>query len=90
MEIRGHEGPPPENFGIFELPRLDFLQFQHDFRSFLDKKGLLLRGPKPFSRGGGGGRGDNTGAGGAECRRRRVLWRPSPSGCQLRGLSTPS
>ncbi len=24
---------------IFELPRLDFLQFQHDFRSFSDKKG---------------------------------------------------
>ena len=23
----------------FELPRLDFLQFQHDFRSFSDKKG---------------------------------------------------
>jgi hypothetical protein len=30
-------GPSP----IFELPRLDFLQFQHDFRSFSDKKGLL-------------------------------------------------
>ena len=32
-------GPPPENFCIFELPRLDFLQFQHDFPSFSDKKG---------------------------------------------------
>ncbi len=55
-------GPPPENFRIFDLPRLDFLQFQHDFRSFLDKKALLL--------GGGGGQnpsvggGGNTGAGG--------------------------
>ncbi len=38
----GRSGPPPENFGIFELPRLDFLQFQHYFRSFLDKKELLL------------------------------------------------
>ena len=37
-------GPTPENFGIFELPRLDFLQFQHDFRSFSDNKGLLLGG----------------------------------------------
>ena len=36
---------------------LDFLQFQHDFGSFSDKKGLLLGGPKPFS-----GRA-NTGAG---------------------------
>ena len=38
----GRSGQPPENFGIFELPRLDFLQFQHYFRSFLDKKELLL------------------------------------------------
>ncbi len=53
-------GATPENFGIFELPRLDFLQFQHDFRSFSDNKGLLLGGggPKPFSGGA------NTGAGG--------------------------
>ncbi len=35
----GSGGPPPENFCIFELLRLDFLQFQHDFRSFSDKKG---------------------------------------------------
>ena len=34
----GGGGPPPENVCIFELPRLDFLQFQHDFRSFSDKK----------------------------------------------------
>ncbi len=27
---------------IYELPRLDFLQFQHHFRSYSDKKGLLL------------------------------------------------
>ncbi len=39
--------PRPENFGIFELPRLDFLQFQHDFPSFSNKKGLLLVGQKP-------------------------------------------
>ncbi len=45
--------PPPENFRIFELPILDFLQFQHDFHSFSDKKGLLLEG----GGGGGGGRG---------------------------------
>ncbi len=32
-------GPPPENFCIFELPRLDILQFQNDFDSFSDKKG---------------------------------------------------
>ena len=42
--------PPPENFRIFELPILDFLQFQHDFHSFSDKKGLLLEGG---GRGGG-------------------------------------
>ena len=35
----GSGGPPPEHFCIFELPRLDFLQFQHDFHSFSDKKG---------------------------------------------------
>ncbi len=28
-----------QNYCIFELPRLDFLQFQHDFHSFSDKKG---------------------------------------------------
>ncbi len=42
-------------FCIFELPRLDFLQFQHDFRSFSDKKGHYWGGgggAKPF---GGGG-----------------------------------
>ncbi len=32
-------GGSGENFCIFELPRRDFLQFQHDFRSFSDKKG---------------------------------------------------
>ena len=37
--LGGSGGPPPENFCMFELPRLDFLQFQHDFRSFSDKKG---------------------------------------------------
>ena len=36
---------------IFELPRLGFLQVQHGFRSFSDKKGILLGG------GGGGGGG---------------------------------
>ncbi len=35
-------GPPPENVCIFELRRLDFLQFQLDFRSC--KKGLLIEG----------------------------------------------
>ncbi len=35
----GSGGPLPKIFGIFELPRLDFLQFQHDSRSFSDKKG---------------------------------------------------
>ncbi len=40
MEIGGSGGPPPENFGIVELPILGFLQFQHDFSSFSDKKGL--------------------------------------------------
>jgi hypothetical protein len=35
------------DIGISELPRLDFLQFQHDFRSFSDKKGLLLGGQNP-------------------------------------------
>ena len=29
-------GHPPENVYIFELPRLDFLQFQHDFHSLSD------------------------------------------------------
>ena len=56
----GGSGGPPENFGIFELPTLDFLQFQHDFSSFSNKKGLLLGGPTPFSggaiTGAGGGR----------------------------------
>ena len=37
--LGGSGGPPPENFCIFELPRLDFLQFQHGFHSFSDKKG---------------------------------------------------
>ena len=45
-------GPPPENFRIFDLPRLDFLKFQH-FRSFLDKKALLLGGAKTLQWGGG-------------------------------------
>ena len=40
-------------FGIIDLPRLDFLQFQHDFRSLSDKKRLLLGGDK--GAGGGGG-----------------------------------
>ena len=35
----GPGGPPPQKFCIFELPRLDFLKFQHDFHSFSDKKG---------------------------------------------------
>ncbi len=48
-------GPPPEKFCVFDLPILDFLQFQHDFRSFSDINGLLLGGPKPFTGGGGGG-----------------------------------
>ena len=37
-------GPAPEMFCIFVLPRLDFLQFQYDCRSFSDKGGLLLGG----------------------------------------------
>ncbi len=49
------------SFGIFELPRLDFLQFLHDFRSFSDKKGLLLGGPKPFSGGANTGAGEGGG-----------------------------
>ncbi len=54
-------GPPPENVCIFELPRLDFLQFQHDSRSFLDKKGLLPGGKNPLVGGEGrGGGGDGT------------------------------
>ena len=48
----GSGSPPPEHFCIFELPRLDFLQFQHDFRSFSDKKGTLLGGQNPSVRGG--------------------------------------
>ncbi len=56
-------------FCIFELPRLDFLQFQQDFRSFSDKKGLLLGGQNPSVERGGGnigavGRGRNIRAGG--------------------------
>jgi hypothetical protein len=47
VEIGGSGGLPPENFGIFELPILGFLQFQHDFSSFSDKKGLLLGGQNP-------------------------------------------
>ena len=46
----GSGGPPIENIYIFELRRLDFLQFQHDFRSLKGRKA------KPFS-GGGGNRG---------------------------------
>ena len=37
--LLGGLGSSPRNFCIFELPRLDLLQFQHDFRSFSDKKG---------------------------------------------------
>ncbi len=48
-------------FCIFiSLDLISYNFIQHDFRSFSDKKGLLLGGPKPFSGGGGG----NTGAGG--------------------------
>ena len=39
---------------IFELLRLDFQQFQHDFRSFSDKKGHYYRGQNPSVGGGGG------------------------------------
>ena len=64
--FEGSGDPPAENFHIFELSRLDFLQFQHDFRSFSDKKGTLTRGSKPFSGWGWvGDGGGNTGAGGA-------------------------
>ena len=49
-------GPPPENFCIFELPRIDFLQFQHDFRSFQTKRDIT-RGAKTLQWGGGGGGG---------------------------------
>ncbi len=34
------------------LPRLDFLQFQHDFRSFSDKRDIT-RGAKTLQWGGG-------------------------------------
>ncbi len=64
MASGGSGGPRPENFDIFELPRLDFLRFQHDFRSFSDKKGLLLGGLNPSVCGGGGGGGGHR-AGGA-------------------------
>ena len=40
-------GTRPENVCIFELPRLDFLQFHlfsFDFRSFSDYMGHLLEG----------------------------------------------
>ena len=47
----------PRKFLYFELPRLDFLQFQHDFRSFSDKTGT-------FTRGGGGGQNPLVGGGG--------------------------
>ncbi len=50
----GSGGPPLENVCIYELPRLDFLQFQHDFHSFSGKKGLLLGGAKTLQWGGGG------------------------------------
>ena len=53
VEIGGGVWVSGENFGISELPRLDFLQFQHDFRSFSDKKGLSLGGQNPSAGGGG-------------------------------------
>ena len=37
-EVFPFGGTRPKLFCIFELPRLDFLQFQHDFRSFSNKK----------------------------------------------------
>ncbi len=40
-------------FCIFELPRLDLLQFQHGICLFSVKKGLLLRGQNPSVGGGG-------------------------------------
>ena len=42
---------------IFELPRLDFLLFQHDFRSFSDKMVFYWGESKPSGEGGGGGGG---------------------------------
>ncbi len=53
MGPAGSVGPAPEMFCIFVLPRLDFLQFQYDCRSFSDKGGLLL--------GGGGGQNASVG-----------------------------
>ena len=44
-------GLSAEDFLYFELPRLDFLKFQHYFRSFSDKKMDVWWG------GGGGGEG---------------------------------
>ena len=43
-------------FCVFELPKPNFLQFQYDFRSFSDEKGLL--------RGEGGGGGQHGGRNG--------------------------
>ena len=50
--LGGSGDPPPENFCIFELPRLDFRQ---KGSLIFRQKGTLLGGPKPFSEGGGGG-----------------------------------
>ncbi len=45
----GGSGRPPQTIFVFLLSGLDFLQFQHDFRPFSDKKGH-------FTGGGGVGR----------------------------------
>ena len=40
----GSGGPPTGNFCIFELPRLDFLQFQHDMlKKALDELSFCVR-----------------------------------------------
>ncbi len=39
----GFEGCLPENFCIFELPRIDLLQFQHYFHSFQTQRDVSKR-----------------------------------------------
>ena len=39
----GSEGCLPENFCIFELPRIDLLQFQHYFHSFQTQRDISKR-----------------------------------------------
>ena len=47
---------PQKMYVFFELPRVNFLQCQHDFRMYFQTKKDITRGggAKPFSEGGGG------------------------------------